>query len=172
MNTPAFACASLPETASKHQRSSGRHGLGNDQLRAENSMTAAWMAQWQLFYMGQGWANHAEETLATVREYALKAVKLDPDNAEALGIYAHCCAYGDRDFDTAIKCFERASLLNPSLAFNWALSAMTYCHIGNLTSPSSTYKDTASLSLPTSPFHGLNRSTPSPTASSFRRVPQ
>jgi tetratricopeptide (TPR) repeat protein len=130
MNTPAFACASLPETASKHQRSSGRHGLGNDQLRAENSMTAAWMAQWQLFYMGQGWANHAEETLATVREYALKAVKLDPDNAEALGIYAHCCAYGDRDFDTAIKCFERASLLNPSWHSIGALSAMTYCYIG------------------------------------------
>jgi DNA-binding SARP family transcriptional activator len=96
----------------------------------ENSLTAAWMAQWHLFYIGQGWANHAEETLATVREYALKAVKLDPENAEALGIYAHCSSYGDRDFDTAIKCFERALLLNPSVAFNWALSAMTYCYIG------------------------------------------
>jgi tetratricopeptide (TPR) repeat protein len=96
----------------------------------ENSLTAAWMAQWHLFYIGQGWANHAEETLATVREYALKAVTLDPENAEALGIYAHCSAYGDRDFDTAIKCFERALLLNPSVAFNWALSAMTYCYVG------------------------------------------
>ena len=96
----------------------------------DNSLTAAWMAQWHLFYIGQGWANHAEETLATVREYALKAVKLDPENAEALGIYAHCSSYGDRDFDTAIKCFERALLLNPSVAFNWALSAMTYCYIG------------------------------------------
>jgi len=96
----------------------------------ENSLTAAWMAQWHLFYIGQGWASHAEETLRTVREYALKAVQLDAENAEALGIYAHCSAYGDRDFDTAIKCFERALLLNPSLAFNWALSAMTYCYIG------------------------------------------
>jgi tetratricopeptide (TPR) repeat protein len=96
-----------------------------------NSMAAAWVALWHLFYVGQGWAEDTQETLATVREYALKAVRLDPENAEALGIYAHCCAYGGKDFDTAIKYFDRALRLNPSLGFVWAYSALTYCYIGD-----------------------------------------
>jgi adenylate cyclase len=70
-------------------------------------MAAAWMAHWHLFYVGQGWAKDTEQKLAKVREYALRAIRLDPDNAEALGIYAHCCAYGDRDFDTALHYFDR-----------------------------------------------------------------
>jgi tetratricopeptide (TPR) repeat protein len=97
----------------------------------ENSMTAAWVAHWHLFYVGQGWAQDTAETLAVVREYAEKAVQLDPENAEALGIFAHCCAYGDKDFDTAIKYFDRALRLNPSLAFIWAYSALTHCYIGD-----------------------------------------
>ncbi|MBV8754977.1 MAG: hypothetical protein JO328_19145 [Hyphomicrobiales bacterium] len=96
----------------------------------ENSMAAAWMAHWHLFYVGQGWATDNDQALATVREYALRAIRLDPDNAEALGIYAHCCAYGDKDFDTAIHYFDQALRLNPSLAFIWAFSALTYCYVG------------------------------------------
>jgi len=95
-----------------------------------SSMAAAWMAHWYLFYVGQGWAKDTEQTLAKVREHALRAIRLDPDNAEALGIYAHCCAYGDRDFDTALHYFDQALRLNPSLAFVWAFSALTYCYIG------------------------------------------
>src|SRR5262249_1104144 len=71
------------------------------EIDPDNSMAAAWMAHWHLFYVGQGWATDNEQALAKVRECALRAIQLDPDNAEALGIYAHCCAYGDKDFDTA-----------------------------------------------------------------------
>jgi TolB-like protein/Tfp pilus assembly protein PilF len=100
------------------------------EIDPENSMAAAWMAHWHLFYVGQGWADDSEQALAEVRKHALKAIHLDPDNAEALGIYAHCCAYGDRDFDTALHYFDQALRLNPSLAFIWAFSALTYCYIG------------------------------------------
>ena len=101
------------------------------EIDPDNSMAAAWMAHWHLFYVGQGWAKDTEQALTTVREYALRAIRLDPDNAEAIGIYAHCCAYGDKDFDTALDYFDQALRLNPSLAFIWAFSALTYCYIGN-----------------------------------------
>jgi tetratricopeptide (TPR) repeat protein len=60
----------------------------------------------------------------------LNAITLDPENAEALGIYAHTYSYSAKDFGTALRYFDRALRLNPSLAFNWALSAPTYCYIG------------------------------------------
>jgi tetratricopeptide (TPR) repeat protein len=95
-----------------------------------NSMARAWAAHWHLFYVGQGWARDTDRTLAAVRDHALKAVRMDPENAEALGIYAHCCAYADKDFDTALHYFDRSLRLNPSLAFIWALSSATYSYVG------------------------------------------
>jgi TolB-like protein len=100
------------------------------EMDPENSMAAAWAAHWHLFSVGQGWARDIERTMEIVRKYALTAIKLDPDNAEALGIYAHCCSWADRDFDTALYYFDRSLRLNPSLAFIWGLSAATYCYIG------------------------------------------
>ena len=54
---------------------------------------------------------------------------LDPDNSEALGIYAHTLAW-KKDFDRAVQFFDRALRVNPNLAYIWALSAATYCYIG------------------------------------------
>ena len=45
-------------------------------------------------------------------------------------IYAHVCAFSHQDFDTALHYFDRALRLNPNLAFIWALSALTYCYLG------------------------------------------
>jgi len=97
---------------------------------ADNPKTVAWAAHWQVFYVGQGWAIDDAEALAKARQHALRAVQLDPDNAEALGIYAHVCAFLDRDFDSALHYFDRSLRLNPSLGFVWALSAITHCYIG------------------------------------------
>jgi DNA-binding SARP family transcriptional activator/TolB-like protein len=96
----------------------------------DNSAAAAWAAYWHHFHVGQGWTQHTEQAFATVQKYALQAMKLDPDNAEALGIYAHYCSLADRDFETALCCFDRSLRLNPSLAFVWGLSGPTYCYIG------------------------------------------
>jgi DNA-binding SARP family transcriptional activator len=99
-------------------------------LEPENAMAEAWAAHWHLFYIGQGWAKDIDKANAEMQQHALKAITLDPENAEALGIYAHSCSRIANDFDRALAFFDRALRLNPSLAFNWALSAATYCYIG------------------------------------------
>jgi DNA-binding SARP family transcriptional activator len=96
----------------------------------DNAMVAAWAAYWQVFYAGQGWAQDVERAFTIAQEHALRAIRIDPDNAEALGIYAHVCAFLDKDFDSALHYYDRALRLNPSLAFVWATSAATYCYIG------------------------------------------
>jgi DNA-binding SARP family transcriptional activator/Flp pilus assembly protein TadD len=95
-----------------------------------DAMALAWAAHWQVYHVGQGWAKDPAQALATAQIRALNAIKLDPENAEALGIYAHICAFLDKDFDSALHYFDRALRLNPNLAFVWALSALTYCYIG------------------------------------------
>jgi adenylate cyclase len=99
-------------------------------LEPENATAEAWAAHWHNFYIGKGWAKDIEEANAEVQQHALRAITLDPENAEALGIYAHWCAREAKDFDRAILFFDRALRLNPSSAFNWGLSALTYCYIG------------------------------------------
>ena len=100
------------------------------QLEPDNAMAHAWAAYWHLFYVGQGWPNNVGDTIGVIQDHALRAIKLDPDNAEALGIYAHVCAFAHKKFDDALLHFDKALRLNPNLAFIWALSAATYCYIG------------------------------------------
>jgi DNA-binding SARP family transcriptional activator/TolB-like protein len=99
-------------------------------IEPDSAMVAAWAAYWHLFYAGQRWTLDIAQTRAVAQYHALRAIRLDPDNAEALGIYAHICSLVNKDFDTALYYFDRSLRLNPSLAFVWALSAVTYCYIG------------------------------------------
>jgi len=99
-------------------------------LDPDNAMAAAWAAYWQVFYVGQGWTQDVNRAFGIAQQHARRAIKLDPDNAEALGIYGHVCSFFNRDFDNAIHFFDRALRLNPNLAFIWALSSATYSYIG------------------------------------------
>lgn len=98
-------------------------------IDSTNAMGPAWAAFWHLTRVGQGWAPDNPEALATAETLCRKAIEIDPDNAEALGIYAHTFLW-KRDFDAAVNYFDRSLRLNPNLAFIWALSAPTYCYIG------------------------------------------
>jgi tetratricopeptide (TPR) repeat protein len=99
------------------------------EIDPHNAMGPAWAALWHIARVGQGWAQDIAGTLATAETLCLKAIEIDPENAEALGIYAHTCAW-KKDFDSAVRYFDRSLRLNPNLAFVWALSAPTYCYIG------------------------------------------
>jgi tetratricopeptide (TPR) repeat protein len=99
------------------------------EIDPHNAMAPAWAACWHLTRVGQGWAQDLAAALATAETLCLKAIEIDPDNADALGIYAHTCAW-KKNFDAAVHYFDRSLRLNPNLAFIWALSAATYCYIG------------------------------------------
>lgn len=96
----------------------------------DNAMILAWGAHWQVYHVGQGWSQDPGQAFAIAQRYALTAIKLDPENAEALGIYGHICSFLEKDFESALHYFDRALRVNPNLAFVWALSALTYCYIG------------------------------------------
>jgi TolB-like protein len=99
------------------------------EIDPQNAVALAWAAWWHLTRVGQGWAQDLAAALATAESLCLKSIEIDSDNAEALGIYAHICAW-KKDFDAAVHYFNRSLRLNPNLAFIWALSAATYCYIG------------------------------------------
>jgi tetratricopeptide (TPR) repeat protein len=99
------------------------------EIDPQNAMAPAWAALWHIAQVGQGWTQDNAGTLATAETLCRKAIDIDADNAEALGIYAHTCLW-KKDFDRAVRYFERSLRLNPNLAFIWGLSAPTYCYIG------------------------------------------
>jgi adenylate cyclase len=100
------------------------------QVEPDNSMVAAWAAHLRVFEVGQCWAPDRTRAATLAKEYALKAMALDPNNAEAMAIYGHICSFLHKDFESALEFFDRALRLNPNSAFIWALSAPTYCYVG------------------------------------------
>ncbi|HML12187.1 MAG TPA: hypothetical protein VK456_02710 [Xanthobacteraceae bacterium] len=100
------------------------------EIDPDDAEIAAWAARWQYFNIILGYAPHSRQEFAKVRDLALRTMKSNPDNAEAVGIYAHYCAFLDKDFDSALHHFDRSLHLNPSQAFIWGLSGPTYCYIG------------------------------------------
>lgn len=99
------------------------------EIEPDDAMVLTWAAYWRLWQVGQRWTVDSMGTLTTAQDLCLRAMRIDPENAEAAGIYAHCCSW-KRDFKSAIEFFDRSLRLNPNLAYIWALSAPTYCYIG------------------------------------------
>src|SRR2546429_7325650 len=42
----------------------------------------SWAAYWEMWHVGQGWTPDPAATLGTAEGYCLRAMKIDPDNAE------------------------------------------------------------------------------------------
>jgi DNA-binding SARP family transcriptional activator/TolB-like protein len=92
----------------------------------KNAKAAAWKALWHVIHIGQGWAPEPAEDREKAQELAFRAVKNDPESAEAHAVCGHICAFLEKDLDSAVHYFDVASRLNPNIAFIWAMSAATY----------------------------------------------
>ncbi len=99
----------------------------------DDKEVAAWAARWHYFNITLGYGVHSQQEFAKVRDLASWAMKLNPDNADAIAVYAHYCAFLEKKFDAALHYFDRSLRINPSLPFVWGLSGLTYCYIGEPT---------------------------------------
>jgi len=100
------------------------------EIDPDDAEIAAWAARWRYFNITLGYGPHSQQEFTNVRDLAVRAIKLNPNHAAALGIFAHYCAFLEKEFDTALHYFDRSLRINPSLAFIWGLSSLTYCYIG------------------------------------------
>ena len=96
------------------------------------SMAHAWRAFWHMGRLGQKWSSDPDAELLEAERQACASMRLDPENALAMGIYGHVCSFYRHDFDRGRELLDRALILNPSLAYVWALSAATSCYTGRI----------------------------------------
>ncbi|MFM7414973.1 MAG: tetratricopeptide repeat protein, partial [Alphaproteobacteria bacterium] len=100
-------------------------------IEPQNAKAAAWKAFWHVFHTGQGWASDLRASLEAAQELALRAVRNDPESAEAHAICGHVCSFFEKDYDLARHYFNMALRLNPNITFAWAMSAATYNYAGD-----------------------------------------
>ena len=100
-------------------------------LDPTHAPTHTWLAHWQLFALGQGWAadpGHAQEQ---ARALAGEAVALDPEDARGLSLAAHVRGFAGHDPTGAAALHERAVTVNPSLPMGWSLSGLNHAYLGD-----------------------------------------
>ena len=100
-------------------------------LDPTHAPTHTWLAHWQVFALGQGWAadpGHAQEQ---ARALAGEAVALDPEDARGLSLAAHVRGFAGHDPTGAAALHERAVTVNPSLPMGWSLSGLNHAYLGD-----------------------------------------
>ncbi len=101
------------------------------ELEPEYAAAHAWSAYWQVFLVGQGWADRPQDSMIEAGRLAERAIQLDPFDARALTIAGHVRAFLHHELDEAATLHERALSLNPNLAMAWALSSVTHAYMGD-----------------------------------------
>ena len=101
------------------------------ELEPEYAAAHAWYAYWQMFLVGQDWADDPAAAMEKAAQHAERAVALDPYDARGLTIAGHVRAFLHRRLHESIALHERALSLNPNLAMAWALSAIAYAYVGD-----------------------------------------
>jgi TolB-like protein len=102
------------------------------ELEPEYSPAYSWLALWNVFLVGQGWARDPQASIARAGDVAEHAVMLDPNDARGLAIAGHVRAFLHRRLDDALPLHERALTINPSLPLAWHLSGVAHVYRGNL----------------------------------------
>jgi DNA-binding SARP family transcriptional activator/TolB-like protein len=100
------------------------------ELEPDYAAAYAWYAYWQMFLVGQDWADDPRAVMNEAGVLAERAIILDPFDARGLTIAGHVRAFLHRRLREAITLHDRALSLNPNLAMAWALSAIAFAYVG------------------------------------------
>ncbi len=95
-----------------------------------SSVVHGWLAQWNLLYVGQGWAEDPQRCANEAAELAERAIMLDPMDARGLALAGHVRGYLGRSPEEALALHDRALSLNPNLAIAWCFSGLAHSYIG------------------------------------------
>ena len=101
-------------------------------LDRESALAHSWMAQWHVFFVGQGWATNPFQSMAQAARAADRAMMLDPKDARAVTVSGHVKAFLTRRLGEAAALHELALQLNPALVLAWHFSGMTHAYAGRL----------------------------------------
>ena len=92
----------------------------------------AWLALWNIFLVGQGWASNPQQSIRDAGDAAQHAIELDPNDSRGLTVAGHVRAFLDRNLTDAMLLHERALVANPSLPIAWHFSAVAQAYAGKL----------------------------------------
>jgi DNA-binding SARP family transcriptional activator/TolB-like protein len=95
-----------------------------------SSVVHGWLAQWNLLYVGQGWAEDPLHCANEAAQLAERAIMLDPMDARGLALAGHVRGYLGRSPEEALALHDRALSLNPNLAIAWCFSGLAHSYIG------------------------------------------
>jgi TolB-like protein len=99
-------------------------------LDPDHAAIHAWHAYWNIFHIGQGWAEDENDAMAEAERLAARAVALDPMDAQALSILGHVRAFLHHQVEEAIALHRRALALNPNLAMAHVFLGMAESYAG------------------------------------------
>jgi DNA-binding SARP family transcriptional activator len=100
-------------------------------LEPNYASALAWRARWHLLRIAQGWSRSPERDAEWAENFAKRAVQCDRSEPMALAVHAYLAAYLHRDFDLALRRFEKALATNPNSAQAWFWSATVSAWLGD-----------------------------------------
>jgi len=91
----------------------------------------AWLAQWYLLNVSQGWSLDHEQDKRLALDWAQRALDLNPLNPVAQVIHANILNVLYSDFDAALVGFQDALEADPNLSFGWLVKSMLEAFTAN-----------------------------------------
>lgn len=95
-----------------------------------NPAANAWLGQWHLFALGQGWAESPAISTARARDLSRIALTLAPDDGNALALAGHVSAFIEKEPGEAMRLLDLAIEANPHAPIAWARSAVASSYAG------------------------------------------
>jgi tetratricopeptide (TPR) repeat protein len=90
----------------------------------------AWLAYWDLFLVGQGWAEEPQATSEEAGTLSDRALSLEPDDAHFITLAGHVRAFLARRPEEGIALHRHAINLNPNLPMAWAFLGLAQTYLG------------------------------------------